>query len=393
MLASKSKRKRIVVFVLIALYGVAGALLLFRYNEFKNKNALTQVSRNTQESKTAVSKSAFPVKKNSEMLNPFRKENKKASLFFEKLFSSMYELHYNNVMVRAFNYSTDELKQQRERTYFFVEVQKKLRYTSVNDLPFVKGMKAALRLTNSRKYAQQVFDKKVKELESYVGVVQTEYNILSVATDSADNFISESISLSTYNEVQSISCLKLPTDEQLIAQGKNFLLNAAKRKSSCISFDNARAVAYALRFSSNPKNANADKLKWNRQYSAYENDCANFVSQCLHAGGTAQTEEWHADSLSWIRTGNARTQNGGLIEYMQRDGKFFAVDYSAVSPGGFVSLTDESHVMLVSANDSVTCLYNGHTNDRSLFCLPHFDEGKAMYLTPNNYDARQGINR
>ena len=106
MLASKSKRKRIVVFVLIALYGVAGALLLFRYNEFKNKNALTQVSQNTQESKTAVSQSAFPVKKNSEMLNPFRKENKKASLFFEKLFSSMYELHYNNVRVRAFNYST-----------------------------------------------------------------------------------------------------------------------------------------------------------------------------------------------------------------------------------------------------------------------------------------------
>jgi len=34
--------------------------------------------------------------------------------------------------------------------------------------------------------------------------------------------------------------------------------------------------------------------KRNKDYYSYSTDCANFVSQCLHAGGIAMNSEWHS---------------------------------------------------------------------------------------------------
>lgn len=379
--------KKYFIAILVALYAIAALLLLFRYREFKNQNQAESVAEKVSNKKNNANQAVPVLKNRNEKLNPYKRENKKASAFFEELFLSIYSTHYTDIKVKAFDYSAENVQPKKNQKYFFVELQKKLVYDSVYELPFVKGMEAALLRLDNASYAKTVFDKKVAELAAYIGKLQTEYTILAVETDKMGDFIPESVSLSTYMEVQSIDYLVLPGIEQLQTEGKNFLLTAAKYKESRIPFDNEKAVSYALKFSSNPKNKEADLSAWNSDYTAHENDCANFVSQCLYAGGIPQTETWRADSLYWIRTGSLRTKNGGVMTYMQRKEKFLSVGYAAVSAGGFICLNDESHVMLVTANDSITALYNGHTNDRSLFALPHFDTTKAVYLTPNNYGS------
>ena len=48
-------------------------------------------------------------------------------------------------------------------------------------------------------------------------------------------------------------------------------------------YDRNKAIAYAQKWYDS----------FNREYYRYWSDCANFVSQCLSAGGIIQTETWH----------------------------------------------------------------------------------------------------
>lgn len=58
--------------------------------------------------------------------------------------------------------------------------------------------------------------------------------------------------------------------------------------SNCLSYDREAAVAYAQRHTSETEGTGQreNQDKWNKAYNAYtDNDCTNFVSQALVAGG------------------------------------------------------------------------------------------------------------
>ena len=57
---------------------------------------------------------------------------------------------------------------------------------------------------------------------------------------------------------------------------------------------------------------------------------------------------------------------------------------TAASEGGFICLIKESHVVFITSNDSITILFNGHTNDRKQVSFPHLHESEVIYLNPNN---------
>lgn len=369
------KRKNISFIVLASLYGIAAIMIFLKFNFFKSENSETE----NIEPKILPTKKV-PIKK----LNPYTKENKKVSHFFEEFFLSIYNDYYKDIKVRAYDYYTDELKNNLHEKWFFVEIQKTLKYDSVYDLPFVQGMQTALQQESSQ-YMKQVFQKKVLELEIYIGQKQVEYNCLKVKIDDNGNYDTSSIGIFTYHREQTLEVLKPPTVEQMQNEGNAFLVQATKLEKNRIHYNNAKAVKYAYKHTSNPIFSEKDSNIWNEYYTKYENDCANYVSQCLYAGGIKKTEYWYDDSLLWIRTGSPRTNTAGLTTYMQNSNKFFSVSHSATSTGGFICLNEESHVVLVTSNDSITILYNGHTNDRASFAFPYLDLSKAQYLTPNNF--------
>jgi uncharacterized repeat protein (TIGR01451 family) len=62
--------------------------------------------------------------------------------------------------------------------------------------------------------------------------------------------------------------------------------NQTFASSSCLSYNRDAAVNYAFNHTDN----DSDRDEWNiKDYKAYDNDCTNFVSQCLVAGGLTDT--------------------------------------------------------------------------------------------------------
>lgn len=373
-------KKIIGITTVILLYVIAGLMLLFKVQRIKHERNLVELSADS----SLQEKTIKQIQATNKKLNPYTKENKKASQFFTDFFSELYADHYSGIRVKAYDYTTEALKKENayDEKWFFVEVKKTLKYQSVDELPFVQGMTAYLKAASPS--LQKIYEKKCAELSVYIGRVQFEYNCLKVKIDRQGNFRADTVSTYTYHDAQDVHDFALPSIAEMQQAGKAFLVKAETVKKKRISYNNAKAVSYAYRYSSNPAFAESDSSVWNKEYAAYENDCANFVSQCLYAGGIKKTNTWCDDSLLWIRTGSPRTQSAGLTTYMQRNDAFLSVDYSAVSAGGFICLNAESHVMLVSSNDSITILYNGHTNDRASFCFPHVSSNEAQYLTPNN---------
>lgn len=316
---------------------------------------------------------------NKHNLNPYTKIDKKASAFFLDFFTELYKEHYIVHSVRAYAVK----KEGQVSPTYFIEIRKTLRYDTVEELPFVVGMQFAVQ-KKPTKLAESIYRDRVNELQQYIKTLQTEYNELSVSYDKQKNFLPKSISVTTYKQAgNAAELLKPQTYEELIESGKKFINTAVAKHKYHINFDGEAAVDYADRYTSNPHNADSNPDVWNEDCRNYESDCANYVSQCLAAGGIKTTPSWQPDSLLWIRSGSRPNQNKGVSDYMLDKNLFFKTDYAGIGGGGFICLIQEPHIMLVASNDSITILYNGHTNDRKHFCFPHIDTSHALYATPN----------
>lgn len=139
-------------------------------------------------------------------------------------------------------------------------------------------------------------------------------------------------------------------------------------------YDADAAVAYATKWSI------TDVEKRNPDYSKYEGaDCANFVSQCLYAGGLSTDAQWYKDSYAWINA-------NGLRQYLINrgfSGKDYAnggsgakLDLSTVSAGDIVWCSGASgtygHVMIVSKVTSTDYMICGHTKERCNYTYTNY---------------------
>lgn len=79
----------------------------------------------------------------------------------------------------------------------------------------------------------------------------------------------------------------------------------------------AKAAAYANQYWKN----------YNRSYKEYRGvDCANFVSQCLFAGGMPKTDDWYPQSVNWINV-------MGHIRHFKEYGTFLTASNANVAYG------------------------------------------------------------
>ncbi|AGT42528.1 amidase domain-containing protein [Treponema pedis] len=315
------------------------------------------------------------------------KRNTAEELFFINFMQDLYSEHYDIQNVYVYDYIPDDedIEYDGSSKYYFVTIEKKLKYGSVFQLPFVIGMEQAVNKLNGIKEAKRIYNKRITELKKYIGLPQIENNIFKVVFSEENNFENAKVKIATYHSEISAMRLKPLSDSEMIKDGYGFIISYISNMRDKIEYDNTAAVKYADKYTSNPLNKAKNENVWNQKYKKYENDCANFVSQCIYAGGIQPTKTWFPESFYWIRTGSPKYHDiSGLTTYMQKKNIFSQTNYSGLSAGGFICLIKESHVVFVTSNDSITVLFNGHTNDRKRVSFPHLNESEAMYLTPNN---------
>ncbi|MBR5430305.1 MAG: DUF5011 domain-containing protein [Firmicutes bacterium] len=150
--------------------------------------------------------------------------------------------------------------------------------------------------------------------------------------------------------------------------------------SCAVAYDREQARAYALQYA----------LTRNAQYNAFDSNCANFVSQCLHAGGIPMDDvspyQWKnfSDSHDEVTAGSGYTASWvyipTFVEYL-RNGDIVAqtdIYLYFAQPGDVIALlrsededvADSPHVVVVSGRvtdeegNLIEILYCGNTNDQ-----------------------------
>lgn len=115
----------------------------------------------------------------------------------------------------------------------------------------------------------------------------------------------------------------------------------------------AAAAAYADKYWKN----------YNRNYREYRGvDCANFVSQCLYAGGMPRTSDWYPESVNWINV-------MGHIRHFKAYGAFMTASNASVSKGNPVYYdwngngTYDHVALCVGTNASGMPVVDAHTNN------------------------------
>ena len=128
------------------------------------------------------------------------------------------------------------------------------------------------------------------------------------------------------------------------------------------SYSAKKAVAYANKY--------CDKR--NKEYHDYSNeggDCANFVSQCLIAGGLSLSECVHDKHGSVINVGKLESclKNKG---WHHKESSSIPKDFKA---GGVITINDSGHAMIAVTKTT----FAAHTNDR---CGAKIPAGKNKYF-------------
>lgn len=139
---------------------------------------------------------------------------------------------------------------------------------------------------------------------------------------------------------------------------------------------------YANTWTSNPAGGGKDVGKWRTAenpmaepplYPANrKGDCANYVSQAIHAGGIPKTTAEVSDQYHWFASqygcSLAWENCSALHVYFTHNGYWAASDYNCCNAGGVIFLKDQAgrryHVMMCVQNDTITRLFSAHTNDR-----------------------------
>lgn len=260
----------------------------------------------------------------------------------------------------------------------------KLKASSVEELPFVQGMYEKLNAMNiSSGKAKEAVDKYVSEID-----FSDEYTALSLdLVISADSkgltmYFQDGMDTTLYP----IDVLKLDAKKMYQEGGKSVNSIIAEYQdtgntASLMGYSSYNRVAardYALAWTgSNVTSCYDDgtscgilqnRSLWNNSVYPYvsnlkHNDCADFVSQCMAAGGIpVEANKW--DRFNDGGNGWSWTYVPGLKSYMTGKKYWDASTFAAANAGNILIWSDESHIALITLNDTVTHRFTAHTNDR-----------------------------
>jgi len=300
-----------------------------------------------------------------------------------------------------------------------VTVSEKLKAQSVEDMPYVAGYldelgvtsystmaesdKAALAkdtfgldqdaaLTDNQQDVVDAFinsmDATVEMFDEYIGETSDfTYRIkVSVPADALGSISSKDITLTGIDEFDNdvnIEEYELRSYDEIYNDGaedaqvavQNMMISPAWIATHINNYNNydriaARDYAYKYWSSYNPAYTN---------YRYDGGDCANFVSQCIHAGGIPTDSTWKADSVSWIRASAVPT-------YMMNKGCATKTSYTNATAGSFAYTTaGQGHIVLVTINDGAKIAYTAHTTDRkdAAFSSADLDGNYSFYVIKN----------
>lgn len=337
-------------------------------------------------------------------IDPKQFENEiqiKIKEIFEKGFSEFYDINHINI-----RFDNIEILENKLEACVFVTMNAMLKAQGVEELPYVRGMLREVGLENYRydpelsteeklanakidnltsekiAIASRIIDNKFIELQEYINKADDNNFFLKVSADIKNDMIVEDSIIIMAENIDSfvpVAALFPKTSYEMEIEGSSDMQMQLQKQSESYSpnlyasYDRLKARDYALKWSSNPTGCydhgttcgiRQARNLWNTsQYPFYteltHNDCADFVSQSLHAGGLPTDSTWKYYQMAWANTGSLKT-------YMLNKSYWIQSNYTSASAGG-VLYTASSHVVLITKNDTITRQFTGHTNDRKEF--------------------------
>ena len=276
----------------------------------------------------------------------------------------------------------------REKNELVIDVEasfiKVLKAKSAKDLPYVQGMVEELSAMSTQSdidKANTYIESLVKDLEeNYIGVKQEENSCFQVRIPANVKGLEMSdkeykiIFKGEDNFTATMEDFAPPAAKELKENGKNQIKDVITQEnvfrvlSSAQDYDRIDARNYIKKWTDACGGCHCSTCDpsisvYNPAYTSYHmNDCANYVSQAIHAGGISTDSTWAPGTTCWYTTG----YNGyGLVDYMVDQGIFFGTSLkSKAFAGSIMYFTGYSHVGMVDQNDTVTMTFCAHTYDR-----------------------------
>lgn len=280
-----------------------------------------------------------------------------------------------------------------------------LKETSAYDLPFIQGLieaKDALSDPIGIASAEQYINFWLKELEdNYIGTAQPTNATFSITCQPFNRLYAyepaaldvimyyDPFSGGTYSAEE----LRPKSNAELKAEGVGVIAevtSSANMESMQIAsaqrtytYYRTMAISYARQWSCNSGSIDDHATCHNPSYDFIPgNDCANFVSQCLYAGGISIDGVWYPEngsSSAWYTTGN---NGNGLRQYVVNSLGFYHTGIATRAVAGSIinkltsSGSNAGHVGLVDQNDTRVSTLCAHTRCQS----------SAPFSTFVNYD-------
>ena len=323
-------------------------------------------------------------------------EKVKINEFIEDKLSYFYEIY---------DVAIEPAGENEEGEVFFVSADAMLKYKSVSEEPYFRGMMDVLHLKDydykpksfndvyemlkNNAYIEGidisehfeavafVFWEEYRNLDSYINSHQdlNMYLLITkdgeVKTEGDDGFVSgDSFSIFTedeqyewgWNTIYS-GCKRIVSEDMNISAVMNS------------SYNRAQAITYMVTYTSNPTSCDIHgtscKVKrnssyWNTSvYTTYyvHDDCANYVSQALKQGGFSTNSYWQPYTTCWIGVYS-------LISYFNSSGRTTSTTMTGCYTGDLAIQGSFDHIMMVTSKDGTTPKISGHTNDRKNVLFP-----------------------
>ena len=127
--------------------------------------------------------------------------------------------------------------------------------------------------------------------------------------------------------------------------------------------DSENCECGAVHDDGSPVTIKKDTTKWNPDYAWYcHNDCANYVSQAMVAGGVETKSPWTPGESAFVSC-------SGMYNYFYNTKGWWEKSSSSIcNAGGIIFLIDSDeakyHAMMCTKNDGYNRTYSAHTNDK-----------------------------
>lgn len=286
------------------------------------------------------------------------------------------------------------------------------KYESVEEIPFVQGLMSSniMRAMNTEQKA--AVNAKIAQIKNDAAFGEYTEFCVDVVVEVVD--IDDSITWKLYYQdgldtsLHDIDVLRID-ERNLYLEGTKAAFQIAEMEDISIdkdvtrgysSYDRFEARNYARQYSSSPTtcdkckgscNILQDTSKWNEKDYPYNsvflhNDCADFVSQAMSAGGIPEKSGWYRTKGSSGDWTNSWTVVSKLEAYMTRSDHVYWDEstFAACNAGNILITNSGGHVVMIDSNDGTTHKFTGHTNDRKSYVFGNVSNYKYYVINRNS---------